>query len=278
MRLFPNLAARGETDAQSAPHPALADVRVRKAIRAAIDVDTIIKEIWYGLSKPVSTEFFRPPYKCEVAAPVYDPQAAGALLDEAGWKDQDGDGVRECHGCQNASEGDPLAFELATYSEFGNELELTQQLIAEMLGKVGMKVELAMYEGSVVWADTAGGGLEQNGNFDLDLWDDGYPGIDPTDYLRYLYHSESAEPDAGWNVMRWKNAQFDALLDESYTLDEAKRKQLFCQMATILADELPVIPLFTVMDADAHSSRLQGVQSSVNDLVTWNVADWTLAK
>jgi hypothetical protein len=32
------------------------------------------------------------------------------------------------------------------------------------------------------------------------------------------------------------------------------------------------------MDADAHSSRLQGVQSSVNDLVTWNVADWTLAK
>lgn len=278
MRLFPNLATRGQTDPEATPHPALADVRVRKAIRAAIDVDTILKEIWYGLPKPISTEFFRPPYVCDVPAPKYDPRAAQALLDEAGWKDEDGDGLRECHGCQNAAEGDPLAFELATYSEFGNELELTQQLIAEMLGKVGMKAELAMYEGSVMWADTAGGGLEQNGDFDLNLWDDGYPGIDPTDFLRYLYHSESAEPDAGWNVMRWKNAEVDALIDEAYTLDEIRRKELFCQMADILADELPIIPLFTIMNADAHTSRLQGIQSSVNDLVTWNAADWTLVK
>ena len=129
-----------------------------------------------------------------------------------------------------------------------------------------------------MWADSAAGGLEQNGDFDLDLWDDGYAGIDPTEYLRYLYHSDLAQPDNGWNVGRWKNAEFDALLEQAYTLDESVRQDVFCQIATILADELPMIPLFTVINADAHSEHLQGIQSSVNDLVTWNVADWTLAK
>ena len=49
-------------------------------------------------------------------------------------------------------------------------------------------------------------------------------------------------------------------------------------MAQILEEELPVILLFSTVNADAHSARLQGVQSTVNDLVTWNVADWTLVE
>jgi hypothetical protein len=49
-------------------------------------------------------------------------------------------------------------------------------------------------------------------------------------------------------------------------------------MAQILSDELPNIPLFSTLNADAHSARLLGVQSTINDIVTWNVANWTLAK
>lgn len=278
MRLYPNLAARGSQDAESEPHPILSDKVVRRAIRAAIDVDTINREIWHGIPSSVSTEFFRPPYICDVPIPAYDPEEASATLDRAGWVDADGDGIRECQGCASGAEGAPLALELTIYSEFGNELELTQQLIAEMLKAVGFDIELSMVEGGVIWSDSASGGTEQNGNFDLDLWDDGYPGIDPTDYLRYQYHSDSAQPDNGWNVMRWKNPEFDALLEQAYTLDEATRKDLFCRMADILADELPVIPLFSIVNADAHSSRLEGIQSSTNDLVTWNAADWKLAK
>ena len=72
------------------------------------------------------------------------------------------------------------------------------------------------------------------------------------------------------------NADFDALLDEAYTLDEDYRKELFCQMAEIMDAELPEALLFTAINADAHSVRLQGVQSTTNDIVTWNSADWTL--
>jgi ABC-type transport system substrate-binding protein len=61
-------------------------------------------------------------------------------------------------------------------------------------------------------------------------------------------------------------------------LDEAYRQEVFCQMAEILDEELPQILLFTAISAEAHTTRLQGVQSSANDMATWNVADWTLAE
>ncbi len=276
MRLFMNLAARGTIDASATPHPILSDVRVRKAIRMAINVEDLSQEIFLGYSKPIWTEFFRPPYTCDIAQPKYDPAAAAALLEEAGWIDQDGDGVRECHGCQAAKEGDLMEMELITYAEYGELLELSQQLIGEMLGEIGMKLNLTIMEGSVMWATAPEGGIEQTGNFDINLWDDGYFGTNPTDFLWELYYSEAAVPDMGWNVGRWINPDFDALLEQSFTLDEATRKDLFCQMATILDEEVPDILLFSAINAEAHSARLQGVQSTINDLVTWNAADWTL--
>ncbi len=275
MRLFPNQAARGSVDPAANPHPIFADVRVRQAVRQAIDVDAISTEIFRGYPIPVWTEFFRPPYVCpDIPRPKYDPAAAAALLEEAGWRDQDGDSVRECYGCLYAQEGDPLAIEFMTYTEYGEPLELTHQLVGEMLEAVGFKVELTLVEGSVLWADYESGGIEQQGDFDLDLWDDGYAGLDPTDFLWELYYSAAAQPDDGWNVVRWKNEEFDALLDEAYTLDEARRQELFCQMAELLDQELPSIPLFSTIESSAHSNRLEGVQASVNDIVTWNVADW----
>jgi peptide/nickel transport system substrate-binding protein len=277
MRIFFNLAAKGTTDPVATPHPILSDLRVRQAIRAAIDVDTISKEFFLGYAKPAWTEFFRPPYICDnIPRPKFDPTAAAALLDEAGWKDTDGDGVRECHGCKTAEEGYVMQMEFITYSNYGEPLELTQQFIAEQLGKIGIKLNLTVVEGSVLWAASTDGGIEQSGNFDMDIWDDGYSGVDPTDYLWSYYSTAAAVPDAGYNYGRWSNEEFETLLGNVYTLDEEQRKKDFCKMASILETELPELMLFTAINADAHSTRLQNVQSTTNDLVTWNVADWTL--
>lgn len=277
MRLFMNQAEKGATDAQAAPHPILSDVRVRQAIRQAIDVDTINEQIFFGLGHPQWTEFFRPPYnQCNAPRPAYDPAAAQALLEAAGWTDTNGDGVRECHGCASAEEGYEMRMEFITYAEYGEPLELTQQLIGEMLGKVGIQLDLTVVEGSVLWADAQSGGIEQGGNFDIDIWDDGYAGVDPTDYLWELYSIEAATPGFGWNLARWKNDEFNSLIEDAYTLDEASRQETFCKMADILDEEAPIIMLFTIPNADAYSSRLEGVQSTVNDLVTWNIADWKI--
>jgi peptide/nickel transport system substrate-binding protein len=278
MRLIPNLAARGSIDPEAEPHPILSDVRVRRAIRMAIDTELLTEEIFLGYNQPVWTELFRPPYVCEIPKPEYSPAAAAALLEEAGWSDQDGDGIRECHGCETAEEGYVMAMENMIYAEYGEELELAQQLIAEMLKDIGIDLELSIVEGPVLWADYESGGIEQNGDFDLNLWDDGYPGIDPTDHLWVYYYSSAAEPDYGWNVGRWYNEEFDYLLDEAYWLDEEYRKELFCQMAEILEEELPQIILWTEVDADGYSMRVEGVEATVNDIMTWNVADWKIVE
>jgi ABC-type transport system substrate-binding protein len=67
-------------------------------------------------------------------------------------------------------------------------------------------------------------------------------------------------------------------LDEAYTLDEPRRQEVLCQIAQLLDEQLPQILLFSAVNADAHSTRLEGVQSTVNDMVTWNVADWRLTQ
>jgi len=276
MRLYFNLAAKGTVDASATPHPILSDLNVRKAIRAAVDVDTITQEIFHGLAAPVWTEFFRAPYQCELARPEFNPEAAKAMLEEAGWTDTDGDGVRECHGCTTAEEGYKMEMDFITYDGFGEPLELTQQLIAEMLGAIGIKMNILIVEGSVLWDQAENGGIEQSGNFDIDIWDDGYAGTDPTDYLGELYSQEAIKPGSGYNVMRWDNAVVDAFIDDSYTLDEQVRKENFCAIADFIHEDVPLVHLFIVPNLEAYSARVEGVQSTVNDLVTWNIADWKL--
>jgi peptide/nickel transport system substrate-binding protein len=273
-RLIPNLAAKGTTDPVANPHPILADVRVRQAIRMAIDVDTIVEEVYGGIPEPVWTEFFREPYACEIPRPEYDPAGAAALLEDAGWTDEDGDGVRECHGCPNAAEGCRMSMDFYSVEGYGEEEGLAQQLIGEMLGDIGIELLLSKAESTVLWGDYASGGLEQTGNFDLDFWGDGYPGRDPTDHIWYYYHSYAAEPDYGWNVARWMNEDADALIDATYWLDEEYRKDTFCQLAELMDEELPNIWLWTIAYPAGVSERLQGTQSSVTDAHTWNVADW----
>jgi peptide/nickel transport system substrate-binding protein len=278
MRLFINLAARGSTDPQQDPNPYFSNARVRQAIRSAIDVDRIASTVWYGFATPVWTELFRPPYNtCNIPRPAFDPEAAGTLLDEAGWI-LGTDGIRQCQGCQTADEGTKFRFQLLTYSEYGEPLIQTQQLIAEMLGDVGIQADLTQVQGSVLWADSTENGLEQTGNFDVDLYDDGYAGNDPTDFLWQYYHSASAEPDNGWNVGRWMNPRMDELIENSYTLIEADRQSAFCEMAQILDAELPQILLFSSVNADAYSTRVQGIQANVNSVVSWNADSWSIVK
>ena len=114
------------------------------------------------------------------------------------------------------------------------------------------------------------------GNFDVDLWDDGYSGTDPTDFLWELYSADAAEPDYGWNIGRWIDDDFNDLLAQAYTLDETVRKDVFCQMAAILDEQVPSVLMFSVINAEAHSTRLEGLQSTTFDMVTWNAEDWSV--
>jgi peptide/nickel transport system substrate-binding protein len=128
---------------QPSAHPAFADPQVRRALGMALDVPGIIRAL--GME-----EFTTPaagPYS-PIFRDLYDPQrmrplafdTAGAkrLLDERGWRDADGDGVRE-------KDGKPLRFTLLTNAGNARRNDVTQ-IVQQQWKRVGVDARLRQTE------------------------------------------------------------------------------------------------------------------------------------
>jgi peptide/nickel transport system substrate-binding protein len=279
LRLVPNLSAPGSLDFET-PHPALSNVRVRQAIRYAIDVGRLNEEAFNNRGHPVESELFQ--FGCDLSPYEYNPGLAAALLDEAGWVITDpNDKIRHCQGCGTAKDGTPLILKSYTYVEFGDQLDTAHRLIKGMLAEVGIELQREAVEGDQLWGTWADNGLELRGNFDLDLWDDGYYGVDPTIYLTDYFDSRAIptrdNPLAGLNVSRYRNPDLIDIFDALHTpLPNNRRRVLLCDLAAILHQDLPHIPLLALPDIYAINPTLQGVSPHIYDTVTWNAGDWYL--
>jgi len=269
LRLFFNLGERGAEDPEKL-NPILADRRVREAIQFAIDRDAINSGVYDGKGKPVGQELYHGPFTCPSPELIYDPEAAKTLLEEAGWVDADGDGIRECHNCINADEGHDmhLVFKIKAGSQ---PYALTQQLVVDMLLEVGIKVEPMMVESSVLDSVAMGG------DFDLLMWSDGYePAYDPGVFLKLYYWSESIPPTS-WNIMRFKDERIDELLLRAEkTVNQEDRHQIYCQVNQILTEEVPVNYLLVLPFPSVFSARVQGWEANPNAILTWDAANWWL--
>lgn len=116
---------------------------------------------------------------------------------------------------------------------------------------------------------------EQSGNFEIDLWDDGYAGTDPTDYLLgTLFHRSRPAPVEIWRVGSMK-IWTPWSMKPTRSMRPAARKPS-AKWQLLSTEEIPIIELFTIPNADAYSARLVNIQDSINDLVTWNIAEWTI--
>ena len=274
-----------ETQAEAGgPHFALADPRVRQALDMAIDRGRLIEKAFDGQGQITGTEFYRGWAVCPEApggeATPYNPEAARALLAQAGWLDLNGDGVLEAHGTPYAVDETKLQLNLLTYDDW-DAMADAQRLIADMLRELGIRVFTGLAGSQDLWGNWEEGGLEAHGQFELDLWDDGYPGVDPTDYLIWRYASWTIpgqeDGGAGGNVMRFSNQQVDRLLLQAQAQpDPLERRQTLCQLQPILADERPMLYLVSFPDSHAFSSRLQGLVFNPNDSLTWDVVNWQL--
>ncbi|GAB4529832.1 MAG: peptide ABC transporter substrate-binding protein [Anaerolineae bacterium] len=291
LRLVFNLSQppNEEEEAQTGlprPHFALGDPRVRQALEMGIDRGRLIAEAFDGHGQPAYGEFYRGWATCPEPATSdsasYNPEAARLLLAQAGWLDLNGDGVLEAHGAPYAPDETRLQLELLTYDDW-DELADAQRLIAEMWRELGIRVFTDLTGPGDLWGNWEEGGLEAHGQFEVDLWDDGYPGLDPTDYLIWRYASWSIpgmeDGGAGGNVMRFTNARLDQLVQQAHTqLDPQARLQIFCQIQELLAEERPMLYLVYFSDRHAFSSQLQGVVINPNDTLTWDVINWQLGQ
>jgi ABC-type transport system substrate-binding protein len=253
---------------------------VRQAIRYAVDVNRLNEEAFESRAIPLDTELFQ--LGCQLPHYDYNPGLAIALLDEAGWRlVNPDDPVRYCQGCGTAEEGTPLSLKSYIYEEFGDPLVTAHQLLEEMLLEVGIKLQREVIEGGQLWDTWENNGLEIRGKFDLDLWDDGYYGVDPTIYMAAYFDPRAIpsrdNPIAGLNYSRYRNPTLTGIFDALQTpLPNNRRRTLLCELATILYQDLPQMPLLALPDRYGINLNLRGVSPHIYDTVTWNATEWSL--
>jgi peptide/nickel transport system substrate-binding protein len=133
---------------------------------------------------------------------------------------------------------------------------LQSAVIQQNLQRVGVDVEVRMYEFATLYADVLSGNFQM---FTLQ-WAGG--ALADPDILRRVFHS-SEVPPAGFNRGHYKNARVDALLDEaSASLDDDRRRELYGEVQRIIAADVPYVSLWYKTNFAIARRSLTGVHLS----------------
>ena len=220
-------------------NPALAELRVRRAIAHAIDREAIVRHLLVGQAEVASG--LLPPHHRDFDGRVrrysFDPVLARRLLDRAGYTDPDGDG--------------PLPRLRLRYTTSTVELRRRiAEVIAGNLAEVGIELSIESYEWGTFFRDIA------TGNFDL--YSLAWVGIRDADLHRVAMHS-AMTPPAGSNRGFYADKRLDRLLEASRgEMDAGKRRVLVGRIQRRAARRLPYVSLWWPNNVVAMSARVEG--------------------
>jgi peptide/nickel transport system substrate-binding protein len=222
--------------------PVLKDLRVRQAIALALDRDAIIRAKFSGRAVPATG--LLPPthwaYNGNVTHWQHDLARAKQLLDAAGLK-PDARGVR-LHLVYKTS-ADAFRVSIA-------------RVIASQLATVGIEVEVRPFEFGTFFSDI------KKGNYQIATMQS--PEITEPDFHHWFFHSSrwpSAKDPDGSNRWRYKNPEVDRLAEAGRTeVDPERRKPIYGELQRIIADELPIIPLWHEDNVVLANVDVQGYQ------------------
>jgi peptide/nickel transport system substrate-binding protein len=221
-------------------HPALQDPVVRRAIRMAIDSDELVERVSLGYSVPGTTVV--PPVSVSGARWVpsederipFDLEGAAQLLDDAGYVDIDGDGVREM-----PNGGEPLIFRY--YTQTNDQITIrTAPFVQSWLEQIGIQTDVTAMSGGRLGDEIIAG------TYDLFHW--GWiPEPDPDSILQN-WTCEDRPPNAqtyGDNDVYYCNPEYDRLYAEQRsTLDPQERFEILHEMQRIFYEDAAYAVLF----------------------------------
>jgi len=210
-------------------HPALEDPAVRKAIAHAIDRDTLVARVLDGIGKPLKTisPSANPEWVPDLSEDTsldFDLDEANRILDEAGYKDTNGDGVREM-----PNGGEPLNFTYYARSD-GETGPKVAEFVRGWLDEIGIKTT------EKIASDSELTPIIGKGDYDMFAW--GWtPYVDPDTMLDYMTCKQvAADPDDPtnyYNDANYCDPQYDKLYAQQKTeLDPEKRKEIVHEMLT----------------------------------------------
>ncbi len=238
--------------------PPLDDLRVRQALLFGTDRRAVISAVFRDTS-PVAcgplaaATFGYNPMVCEFYP--YNPDQAAALLEEAGWKDTDGDGVRD-------RDGRPLALDL--YLMGWGYMPEVGQLLADQWARLGVRVnsQVVSYPEALQ--------IAQEGRHHLMPFN--LSGSDP-DILRRFFHSQG-----GFNWSKVNDPEMDGWLEEAARVsDRDRRAELYGQVQTRVMENALIIPVRDYVNLNGVNNRVQGLRFDARGWFPWLI-DVTLAR
>jgi peptide/nickel transport system substrate-binding protein len=232
---------------QDGSNPFFRDARVRRAMTQALDREGFVRDVLQGGGR-VATSFVHPAmwsFRDDIEPWPFDRSAAAALLDESGWSDHDGDGLRD-------REGIPFRFTLLMPA--GNQdLIRAATLLQESLRTLGVEMNVRTLEYNLFRAERDAGRFAGMANgWVLD--------VDPDCYD--FWHS-SQKRGTGINYPSYANEEVDALCDRARGLvDQSARAEIYGRVQEILHEEQPATFLAYRDSLLGLSHRLSGVDAS----------------
>jgi peptide/nickel transport system substrate-binding protein len=240
------------------PHPLFGDRELRRALTMAVDRSAIVRSIYDTLALPALGGTIRtyPSTDPNIPQIPFDVAAAKRSLDSLGWRDTNGDAIRE-------KGGRPLAFSILVPSSSKARGRIAV-LIQEQLRQVGANVSIEQVEFPTFIARSDKHTFDSEIN---NIHADPSPGGARQDWETFGIKS-------GNNTGSYSNLTFDAIVDSALaSYDPATRKSLFSRAYRIIADDAPAIWL-------AEPRNMVGVQrrirtSGLRGDAWWeHVADW----
>ena len=229
------------------PNSKMYDLNLRKAIAYAIDMDAVSKQFYHGLSTPAKSQLsplFPSLHNPEINGFKQDVEKAKQLLDEAGFKDVDGDGIRE------GKDGKPVKYTLAMMS--GGEIaEPLAQYYIQQWKAIGLDVELL--DGRLL--DSKNFYNRVNGDdpaIDFCIAGIGF-GTDPQQLAIF-------GKNAKFNISRYISDNLEAALDATVSkeaMNEEYRVKAYKDYEKVFMEEIPAVPILNKLDILVVNKRIK---------------------
>ncbi|MCL4249920.1 MAG: peptide ABC transporter substrate-binding protein [Anaerolineae bacterium] len=264
-------------EAPRAGHPALQDLRVRQAIRYALNRQAISDDLLAGTVSPTDSIYAGSPFEDpNLGVTPHDAAAAVALLDEAGWVDSNGDGVRDKDGVE-------LMLRYSTTNAgWRNNI---QAVVQQQLAQVGVGTILEAYPASEFFGAWANNGINAVGEYDIAQYANNTALTNPANVTVYeALNCEQIPGESnpgGQNFTGFCSPEMDAFAQTTLTsLDAAERLDAAYGIQAIMKEQAPLINLFPRGDNYAYvTARFaetprvgSGVGNQWFDILNWQLS------
>ncbi len=276
----PRAEVNGQKSEMNTPHPILSDVKVREAIALAINREIITSQLYLDGNQPAANVIVgNPAIDTSHNDAVHDPEAAKALLDEAGWVLEDGAEFRRKDGME-------LLLTLAT--SVSSIRQKTQAIIQANLAEIGIKIELEQVDAGLFFDGSAGNDQNLTHFYrDLQFYSTSVGNARPLTLMKNWYTGPNganiAQESNGWsasNNTRWQNAEYDAELEAAQVeSDEDMLIERLINLNDMVVNDYAVIPLVHYGLNVGYSKRLNAPNFGFGpfEYHYWNIANWNLA-